>query len=219
MSELKRIKKTPKDVTVTRGYVSDRGPFKINENPDINTPIPGSKIKDQHAAASFDFSALAEKHGEEETRAKVVEMVKAFSDRTSTTSLFAQRGPNGMSLAHVWFGANFPLFRHSHPKFGDCLYYVIAGEIVLGKRRLGPGSTFFLPNGMPYKYTAGPAGVELLEFRAGGGEKDAPAISLDELSLDAIDRLIDGYNEHRDTWQHPQHIGDVAYQQKELDFG
>ena len=83
---------------------------------------------------------------------------------------------------------------------------------------LMPGSTFFLPNGMPYKYTAGPAGVELLEFRAGGGAKDAPSLSLDELSLDALDKLIEGYETNRDKWRQPEKIGDVAFQQRELDF-
>ncbi len=219
MSEQKKAETKQFEPTVTRGYISVRGPFKINENPEIVTPIPSAKIRDEHAAASFDYSALAEKHGEQATREKVIELVKAFTDGTSTTPLFNQRGPDGMSLAHVWFGANFPLFRHSHPRLGDCLYYVIAGEITLGKRRLGPGSTFFLPNGMPYKYTAGPAGVELLEFRAGGGVKDAPVISLDELSLDAIDRLISTYKENHENWVHPKQIGDIAFKQQELDFG
>lgn len=72
---------------------------------------------------------------------------------------------------------------------------------------------------MPYKYTAGPAGVELLEFRSGGGVKDAPAMSLDELSLDAIDKLIDTYNENHDEWQPPGKIGDIAFRQQEFDFG
>ena len=214
MSEQRRF-----EPTVTRGYVSERGPFKINENPTLTTPIPSSKIKDEHAAKAFDYSALAEKYGEEATREKVVEMVKAFTDGNSSTLLFAQGGKNGMSLAHVWFGANFPLFRHSHPAYGDCLYYVVAGEISLGKRKLGPGSTFFLPNGMPYKYAAGPAGVELLEFRAGGGVKGAPTMTLDELSLEAIDQLIDTYRDNHDKWVQPEKIGDVAFLQKELDFG
>lgn len=214
MSEQRSI-----EPTITRGYVSERGPFKINENPEINTPLPSGKLNEEHAAKAFDYSTLAEKYGEEAVRKKVVEMAKSFSEGTSTTLLFGQGGPSGMSLAHVWFGANFPLFRHSHPQYGDCLYYVIAGEISLGKRKLGPGSTFFLPNGMPYKYTAGPAGVELLEFRAGGGVKDAPGLSLDELSLDALDRLIEGYKANRDKWQQPKKIGDVAFRQQELDFG
>ena len=123
-----------------------------------------------------------------------------------------------MNLVHVWFGPNFELFRHSPPKYGDCLYYVVAGELTLGKRKLGPGSTFFLPNGMPYKYTAGPAGVELLEFRGGGGVDAAPGMRLDELSLDAIDKLVDCYDEHRDNWKAPENIGDTAFLQRELDF-
>ena len=122
-----------------------------------------------------------------------------------------------MSLVHVWVGPNFPLFRHSHPKYGDCLYYVVAGEVILGRRRLGPGSGFFVPNGMPYKYTAGPAGVEVLEFRAGGGEPSAPGMKLDEHSLDSIQNIIDGANEHVDEGQVPERIGDTALRQAEYD--
>jgi len=214
MSEQKKF-----EPTVTRGYVSERGPFKINENPALSTPIPSSKIKDEHAAKAFDYTTLAEKFGEDATKEKVIDLVKAFTDGTSSTLLFGQGGKNGMSLAHVWFGANFPLFRHSHPAYGDCLYYVVAGEISLGKRKLGPGSTFFIPNGMPYKYTAGPAGVELLEYRAGGGVKGAPNMTLDELSLDAVDQLIETYRDNHDQWQQPEKIGDIAFKQKELDFG
>jgi len=167
------------------------------------------------AADGFEYSALAEKYGEEPVRQKIGEMVQAFSPGASTTPLFAQRTPNGMSLIHVWFGPNFPLFRHSHPRYGDCLYYVVAGEITMGKRRLGPGSGFFVPNGMPYKYTAGPDGVELLEFRAGGGEEGAPGMKLDEHSLDSIQRIIDGANAHRDEWQAPQRVGDTALLQSQ----
>ncbi|MEJ2088577.1 MAG: hypothetical protein P8Y69_08920, partial [Gammaproteobacteria bacterium] len=63
------------------------------------------------------------------------------------------------------------------------------------------------------------AGVELLEFRAGGGVADAPGMCLDELSLDAIDKLIDCYRGNRHLWDAPENIGDVAFRQQELDFG
>ena len=94
---------------------------------------------------------------------------------------------------------------------------MVAGEIILGRRRLGPGSGFFVPNGMPYKYKAGPAGVEVLEFRAGGGDGDAPGMKLDEHSLAAIDRIIDGAREQQDGWQLPENIGDTALRQAEVD--
>lgn len=204
---------------VTRGYVSERGPFQINENPKVKQPNPDAPINEDGICNYFHHEALAEKYGEEATREKIVAMTKAFRGGAASTPLFGQGGPNGMNLVHVWFGPNFELFRHSHPKYGDCLYYVVAGELTLGKRRLGPGSTFFLPNGMPYKYTAGPAGVELLEFRAGGGVPAAPGMCLDELSLDAIDKLVDCYDANRDSWKAPENIGDTAFRQRELDLG
>lgn len=213
MSEQRKLE------VVTRGYVSNRGPFKVNANPKVVQPNPDAPMNEDAVCAYFEHDKLAEKYGEEATREKIVAMAKAFRGGAATTPLFGQGGENGMSLVHVWFGPNFELFRHSHPKYGDCLYYVVAGELSLGKRKLGPGSTFFLPNGMPYKYTAGPAGVELLEFRAGGGVDEAPGMCLDELSLDAIDKLVDCYNENQHLWEAPKNIGDVAIKQQELDFG
>lgn len=198
---------------------SERGPFAIWENPEMGQAYELDQALAEQVAEGFDISALAEKFGETPARERLVDMLKAIGPGVSTTMLFSQPGPNGMSLAHVWFGADFPLFRHSHPRFGDCLYYVIAGEIIIGRRRLGPGSGFFVPNGMPYKYTAGPAGVELLEFRAGGGDAEAPGMKFDELSLDAVQNLIDRAKDARPGWKRPERIGDTALVQAELDFG
>lgn len=198
---------------------SERGPFAIWENPEMGQAYELDQALAEQVAEGFDISALAEKFGEGPAREKLVDMLKAIGPGVSTTMLFSQPGPNGMSLAHVWFGADFPLFRHSHPRFGDCLYYVIAGEIIVGRRHLGPGSGFFVPNGMPYKYTAGPAGVELLEFRAGGGDAEAPGMKFDEHSLDAVQNLIDRANEARPGWKRPEKFGDTALVQAELDFG
>ena len=204
---------------VTRGYVSERGPFQLNENPKVTQPTSEDLITEEGTAAYFEHSALAEKYGEQPTRQKLTEMLKAAVSGATTTLLLFQEGTNGMSLAHVWFGPNFELFRHSHPQYGDSVYFILAGEISMGRKKLGPGSTLFIPNGQPYKYTAGPAGVEILEFRAGGGVPDSPGMRIDELSLDAIDKLIEGYKENQHLWQPPVNIGDVANKQKELDFG
>lgn len=205
------------DADDQKRYTSERGPFEIFANPALKPPALPEAIDVDKVADGFEHSALAEKYGEEPVRKKIGEMVKAFIPGVSTTPLFGQSGPNGMSLVHVWFGPNFPLFRHSHPAYGDCLYYVVAGEIILGKRKLGPGSGFFVPNGMPYKYTAGPAGVEVLEFRAGGGEKGAPGMKLDEHSLDSIQRITDGANAHQHEWKVPERIGDTALRQAQLE--
>ena len=81
-------------------------------------------------------------------------------DAADTRYLF---GGNGMSLCSVWFRSGYPVVLHSHD--ADCLYYIIAGSIRLGTETLEAGDGFFVPTGVPYTYTAGPDGVELLEFR------------------------------------------------------
>jgi hypothetical protein len=202
----------------SRKYVSERGPFEVFDNTRINQPGPKRPVDVDQTAAYFEHSALAAKYGEEPVRQKIAEMAESIQGGAATTVLFSQNKPNGMSLVHVWFGPNFPLFAHSHPLYGDCLYYVVAGEAILGRKRLGPGAGFFVPNGQPYKYTAGPAGVELLEFRAGGGEPGTPGMKLDEHSLDSIQRIIDTAREHGESWKAPEHIGDTAFRQAELDF-
>ena len=77
--------------------------------------------------------------------------------------LFRQADSDGFSLVHVTFAPNYMLPRHSHDV--DCVYYVLCGEVVLGRRVVGAGSGFFVPKDQPYAYQAGPDGVDLLEFR------------------------------------------------------
>lgn len=69
----------------------------------------------------------------------------------------------GFSLVHVWFKKDFPLPLHSHN--ADCLYYIIAGSIQLGRETLGPRDCFFVPKDAPYTYKIGAEGIELLEIR------------------------------------------------------
>jgi len=153
-------------------YGSSRGRFEVFEAPPIRRPPTPEQVADldlSRAADGFDYSDLVTTHEEQDVRDAIAEMARAIAPGSAVTPLFAQRTPDGMSLVHAWFGPNFPLFRHSHPKYGDCLYYIVAGSIVMGSRVLKAGDGFFVPNGAPYKYQAGPDGVEVLEFRAGGG--------------------------------------------------
>ncbi len=93
--------------------------------------------------------------------AGAVEVIEAgYGDGTRLKLLFSMPG---ISLTHVWFKSGFPLPRHSHD--ADCLYYIIAGSLRLGSEELGPGDGFFVGSDVPYHYTPGEAGVELLEFR------------------------------------------------------
>jgi len=68
-----------------------------------------------------------------------------------------------MSLTRLWFKSGFPLPLHTHDC--DCLYYVLAGSIELGTETLVAGDGFFVGAEVPYAYTAGPQGAEVLEFR------------------------------------------------------
>ena len=113
----------------SKRYVSERGPFAIWENPKLRPTFPPEAIDVDQAADGFEYGDLAAEFGEQPVRRKIGEMIQSYGHGTSTTPLFGQPGPNGMSLVHVWFGPNLPLFRHSHPRYGDCLYYVVAGEI------------------------------------------------------------------------------------------
>jgi len=69
----------------------------------------------------------------------------------------------GFSLVRAWFKRNYPLPLHSHN--ADCLYHVVAGDLRMGERHVGPGDSFFVPADVPYTYRTGDRGVELLEFR------------------------------------------------------
>ena len=82
---------------------------------------------------------------------------------SSSRVLFRSPSPNGFSLVYAWFKSNFPLPVHSHST--PCLYYIVAGELMLGTRALKAGDGFFVPANAFYSYKAGPNGVEVLEFR------------------------------------------------------
>lgn len=69
----------------------------------------------------------------------------------------------GFSLTHAWLKKDYPLMRHSHD--ADCMYYIVAGSLTMGKEELGPRDCFFVPAGAAYMYTPGPEGVEVLEVR------------------------------------------------------
>jgi hypothetical protein len=70
----------------------------------------------------------------------------------------------GFSLVYVWFKSGFPLPRHTHNV--DCLYYIVGGSLKLGSEELSTGDGFFIGKDVPYTYTPGERGVEVLEFRA-----------------------------------------------------
>jgi hypothetical protein len=194
---------------------SPRGGFKIFTAPELQRPPAPEELTDEDVRGALEYFECADlvddDHDEDDVRSAVGEMIRAISPGNIVNFLFDQGGENGMSLVHAWFGPNFPLFRHSHPRFGDCLYYIVAGSAILGSQVLNPGDGFFVPNGMAYKYRGGPDGVEVLEFRAGGGVEGAAAIRLQEASVDSIRRITASATELRSQWANPpRRIGGSA---------
>lgn len=107
--------------------------------------------------------------------------------------LFSDPDASGMSLIRLWYAPHYALPRHSHDV--DCLYYVVAGEAHLGNRVLAAGDGFFVPAGAPYAYSAGPDGVEVLEFRAASEF----AIHVSE-SPGRWAQIAETAREHSDDW-------------------
>jgi hypothetical protein len=107
--------------------------------------------------------------------------------------LYGDPEAGGMSLVWSWFAPNFPLPRHSHS--ADCLYYVAKGELLMGRQVIREGEGFFVPDGAPYTYTAGPEGVEVLEFRA----ESTFDMQITE-SLPRWAKMVEISREHRETW-------------------
>lgn len=112
-----------------------------------------------------------------------------------STVLFSEPGDEGMSLVHVWFKSGYMLPAHAHNS--DCLYYVLGGELRIGRHVLRKGDGFFIPANKPYAYEAGPEGVEVLEFRNATHFN----IVLNEADEERWDRLAANYRERSPSWE------------------
>ena len=66
---------------------------------------------------------------------------------------------------------------HSHAHLCDEIFYVIAGQLILGSRVLEPGSSVFIPGLTLYSFRTGPDGVHFVNFRPRSG---AAYLSKDE---------------------------------------
>ncbi len=176
-------------------------------------------IDDAELGARIAAPALRAKYDEAEVNETLGRMIKSGSGGAAVTPLVLQKTAegNGMFLVHAWFGPNSKVAGHSHPAYGDCLYYVVAGEAIMGTKRLRAGATFFVPEGKSYSVNAGPAGLEFLEFRCGGPNPDEPLIRFEETSLDSVRRCIEANEAHKSEWKKPDHINDVALLQAEYD--
>ena len=138
-------------------------------HPDRSRAVPPGKLAVFTAAdaPTLDETGMMDamtftEDGADDAPISAAEMER-FKAAGRLTVPFRQEGPGGFSLVSIEFAPGYLLPRHSHSC--DCLYYIVAGGIVMGRRELGPGDGFFLPAEQPYAYHAGPQGVKLLEIR------------------------------------------------------
>ncbi len=115
-----------------------------------------------------------------------------LSDGTVCKKLFDLPG---FSLVYNWFKPHFPLPRHSHNE--DCLYYIVGGSLKLGTEELGPGDGFFIGADVPYTYTVGADGLEILEFRHAGWFTTKAFAATDKY----WDKAIGSITRNLDSWK------------------
>jgi hypothetical protein len=109
--------------------------------------------------------------------------------------VFREPGEKGLSLCYAWFKSNYVLVKHSHD--ADCIYYVISGELHAGSAVLKPGDGIFVPCDHRYTFTAGPEGVEFVEFR------NATQFHINLQGNDEAhwDKIANAYRDNKEKWE------------------
>jgi hypothetical protein len=143
-----------------------------------------------------DFMAMPQMN-EEQVAARAPEIYMDSAPGTDVRVAVRQTPEEGgFSILHVWFKADYPVLRHTHD--ADCLYYIVSGSVILGSQTLRTGDGFFVPEGAPYGYVAGPEGVELLEIRHNAWQFD---IQMLESNAGTWAAMADTIASHREAWE------------------
>lgn len=137
------------------------GPADVADKPEA--PVSRFQIFRAEQAQAMDEHNMPSENITAADLAGIAQAGPAGAEEGAMARLLFADPVSGMSIGYVWFKANYMLPRHSHN--ADCAYYVISGEAQLGSEVLRAGDGFFIPSGHNYQYSAGPEGVEVLEFR------------------------------------------------------
>jgi quercetin dioxygenase-like cupin family protein len=83
----------------------------------------------------------------------------------SDTAVRLHQGvPGKLQLLEIQLRAGLEVSTHAHAD--DEIVYVVDGELHVGRRVCGPGSSMFIPGNTLYGFRAGPEGCRYLNFRA-----------------------------------------------------
>ena len=129
-------------------------------------PLPGGVrvYRAEDAPALHDSGATKSDFGSNTELLEVATKLASSDCSINKLLVHQSKDEGGLSIVYLFFKPNFPLFRHAHDV--DSLYVVVSGSIVgfMGDRTLLPGDIWSVQAGHTYWYTAGPAGVEVLEI-------------------------------------------------------
>ncbi len=70
---------------------------------------------------------------------------------------------DGLQLFEARIAANEAIALHAHA--ADEIIYILEGELLIGRKRLGPGASVFVAGDTLYSFRSGPSGVRFLNFR------------------------------------------------------
>jgi quercetin dioxygenase-like cupin family protein len=73
-------------------------------------------------------------------------------------------GHDELQMFEVALDAGAEINAHAHLE--DEIIYVLEGEMCLGRRKLGPGSSVYIEGDTLYGFRAGPTGLRFLNFRS-----------------------------------------------------
>ena len=95
----------------------------------------------------------------------VPETLDRFSEKelSSTLYIHEEGTSNSLQLIEVKYLPGVLIDRHAHNESG--IYYVLSGELMVGSRAMGPGSSVFISSQTLYGLKAGPQGAHFLAFR------------------------------------------------------
>lgn len=83
--------------------------------------------------------------------------------------------PAGLQLFEASIAPNEEISLHAHAE--DEVIYILEGELIIGRKHLGPGASVFVAGNTLYGFRTGPAGARFLNFR---GKANTSFISREE---------------------------------------
>ncbi len=95
----------------------------------------------------------------------VVEKPDGKGPRKIGTQMIGEEDTPGMRAMILNKEPNWQTSVHSHST--DELIHVLEGELVIGQKRLGPGSLLLIEKDTQYQFKAGPNGLRFMNIRPG----------------------------------------------------